>query len=161
SSLAATLAGSLERHGEGARFLEFALFRVDGAVIRIGVGAARPIRAPKLILGLFREKFAGLGDDLDVGFGFDMARLSVMATAPAHPVQADFTGNAAAEADLGGLIDRIGARLGPQSIATITARESYLPERSEMLGPYVPRDRRVPAEAPAGRSGRTLPLRLF
>src|SRR5690606_4859146 len=34
SSLAATLAGRLERHAEGARFLEFALFRVDGAVIR-------------------------------------------------------------------------------------------------------------------------------
>ena len=111
ASLAATLAGSLEARGEGARF-ELALFRVDGAVARIAVGTSRPVRAPKLVLGLFAEKFAGLAEELDAGFGFDMARLSVPVTAPDAPAQIDLSGDAAGEADLGQLVDRIGARLG-------------------------------------------------
>jgi protein ImuB len=161
ASLAATLAGSLERHAEGARRLEFVLFRVDGIITRLIVGASRPIRAPKLILDLFREKFASLGDDLDAGFGFDMARLSVTASAQVDPAQADLTGDAMAEADLGGLIDRIGARLGTASVARLAARESHLPERSEMLSPYVAAEERAPDGTAAERGDRALPLRLF
>jgi protein ImuB len=133
TSLAATLAERLERHGEGARRLAFTLFRVDGVVTEIAVGAGRPIRAPKLILALFREKFAALGDDLDAGFGFDMARLSVTASAPADAAQIDLTGEAAAEADVDGLLDRIGARLGTESVRTIALRESHIPERAAIL----------------------------
>ena len=135
SSLAAGLAASLEKQGLGARLLELALFRVDGVVNRIAVGAGRPVRTPRLVLDLFREKFAGLGDDLDAGFGFDMARLSVLAAAPAGPVQIDLAGDAHAEADLDGLIDRIGARLGPASVRRIVARDSHVPERAEMQMP--------------------------
>lgn len=132
SSLATTLAQSLETHGEGARQLEFSLFRVDGHVARVAVGAGRPVRAPKLILALFREKFAALGDnDIEAGFGFDMARLSVTASAPAAPVQIDLAGEAVAEADLDGLIDRIGARLGSASVGTIVPQESHIPERNQ------------------------------
>jgi protein ImuB len=133
TSLAATLGHSLEVHGQGARHLEFTLFRVDGIVMRIAVGAGRPIRAPKLILALFREKFSALGDDLDAGFGFDMARLSVTASAAADPAQIDLTGDATAEADVDGLIDRIGARLGTESVKVIVAHESHIPERAEIF----------------------------
>ena len=81
ASLAAALAESLEGRGEGARAYELALFRVDGVVRRIAVGASRPVRAPKLVLDLFREKFAGLAEEIDAGFGFDMVRLSVPVSA--------------------------------------------------------------------------------
>jgi protein ImuB len=130
ASLAASLAASLEAHGEGARRIELSLFRVDGAVARVGVGTSRPVRAPKLILDLFREKFAGLGDELDAGFGYDMIRLAVPVTAAADPLQVDLAGEAFAEADLGQLIDRIGARLGPDSIGRIVPRDSHIPERA-------------------------------
>jgi protein ImuB len=133
SSLAATLGQSLETHGEGARRLEFTLFRVDGVVTRIAVGASRPLRAPKLILALFREKFVALGDNLDAGFGFDTARLSVTASAAVDPAQIDLTGDATAEADVDGLIDRIGARLGPDSVGRIVPRETHIPERAEIF----------------------------
>jgi protein ImuB len=133
SSLAATLGQSLETHGEGARRLEFTLFRVDGVVTRIAVGASRPIRSPKFILALFREKFVAMGDDLDAGFGFDMARLSVTASAAVDPAQIDLTGDATAEADVDGLIDRIGARLGLDSVGRIVPRETHIPERAEIL----------------------------
>ena len=133
ASLAATLAGSLEARGEGARRFELALFRVDGAVARIAVGTSRPVRAPKLVLGLFAEKFAGLAEELDAGFGFDMARLSVPVTAPDAPAQIDLSGDAAGEADLGQLVDRIGARLGAERVKRIVPRDSHIPERAEAL----------------------------
>ena len=133
ASLAATLAGSLATRGEGARRFELALFRVDGAVTRLAVGTSRPVRAPKLVLGLFAEKFAGLAEELDAGFGFDMARLSVPVTAPDAPAQIDLSGDAAGEADLGQLVDRIGARLGPERVKRIVPRDSHIPERSEAL----------------------------
>lgn len=132
SSLASGLADVMEKQGLGARRLELALFRVDGVVSRIAVGAGRPVRTPERVLALFREKFAGLGEDIDAGFGFDMARLSVTAAAPDAPAQVDLAGDASAEADLDGLLDRIGARLGQASVRWIVARDSHVPERAEV-----------------------------
>ncbi len=43
---------------------------------------------------VFAEKFALLGDQLDVGFGFDMVRLSVLALDGPAPVQIDLAGEA-------------------------------------------------------------------
>jgi protein ImuB len=145
ASLAATLAQNLETHGIGARRLELALFRVDGVVQRIVVGAARPVRAPKLVASLFREKFAGLSEEIDAGFGFDMVRLSVLAAAPQDPLEVDLMGDALADADLDGLIDRISARLGPEHVTRIRAQDSHIPERAEV--------RSVAAEEAAARAG--------
>ncbi len=130
AALAASLAEALERHGQGARLLDYSLFRVDGVVARIRVGASRPVRSPKLILSLFREKFAALGDSLDAGFGFDTARLSVLEAAVTTGAQVDLAGDAAGEADLEQLVDRIGARLGAGSVRTIRRHGSHVPERA-------------------------------
>ena len=121
---------------------------------------------PPLVVALFREKFVGLGDDIDAGFGFDMARLSVLEAAPQNPLAVDLTGEAFAEADLDGLIDRIGARLGPDQVTRIKVRDSHIPERAEAHP--------VAAEQPAGKGELSLaipvpggdapvarPLRLF
>jgi protein ImuB len=131
-SLATALAANLEARGEGARGYELALFRVDGAVRRISVSASRPVRAPSLVLDLFREKFAGLVEEIDAGFGFDMIRLSVPVTAEAGPAQVDLAGDAMGEADLGRLIDRIGARLGPERVSRIAHGDSHIPERADI-----------------------------
>jgi len=164
SSLAATLARSLEARGEGARDLELALFRVDGIVARISVGTSRPIRAPKFILDLFRERFASLGDTLDADFGFDTIRLAIGATAPCDPAQIDLIGDADGDSDLNQLIDRIGARLGPDRIGWMTARESHIPERvvtfETSWGKGVPKEEGAfPSSSPSGPIDR--PLRLF
>ncbi len=160
SSLAATLARSLETHGLGARQLELALFRVDGAVRRIAVGAGRPLTDPRLVLALFREKFAGLGEAIDMGFGFDMARLSALAAAPVAPAQIDLAGNAAAAADLDGLIDRVGARLGADRVTRIRAEGSHIPERAEV---WTTEDggQRTDTEPPPSSDPISRPLRLF
>jgi len=144
-SLAAALAGKLEAHGEGARALELALFRVDGAVPRVAVSTSRPVRSPKLVGELFREKFAGLTEEIDAGFGFDMMRLSVLAAAAADAVQVDLAGISCAAADLDQLIDRIGARLGPESVGRIIARDTHIPEEAAVI-------RTVAEEGPAGEA---------
>ncbi len=162
SSLAAPLAASLEAHAEGARHLEFSLFRVDGLVTRIAVGAGRPVRAPKLILALFREKFVSLGDEIDAGFGFDMARLAVTVSAAADPTQIDLSGDAGAEADLDALIDRIGARLGEESVSAIVAHGSHIPERAETLTLRAGEGRSVKVSPDETEPALlTRPLRLF
>jgi protein ImuB len=130
ASLAEALAKQLEARGEGGRVFELALFRVDGAVSRTEVGTSRPLRSPKLVRELFREKFAGLAEEIDAGFGFDMVRLTILATAPADPSQIDLTGDSVGEADLDQLIDRIGARLGPERVGRILAEDSHVPERA-------------------------------
>ncbi len=163
-SLAATLAQNLEERGEGARVLELSLFRVDGHVARTAIGTSRPVRAPKLVLDLFREKFAGLGESFDAGFGFDMIRLAVNATASSDPAQIDLTGETFAEGHLDQLIDRIGARLGPDRVGRIVARESHIPERAESFvaaeDDGFTQGKKTPAVSdPSGPIDR--PLRLF
>src|SRR5262249_20286528 len=57
---------------------DLALLRPDGAVKRIAAGTSRPLRDPRAIRALFVERLAALGDEIDPGFGFDLARLSVL-----------------------------------------------------------------------------------
>src|SRR5207244_6838944 len=76
--LATRLETALAARGEGAKRLELALFRTDGAVKRIATGTLRPLRDPQAIRALFVERLTALGDEIDPGFGFDLARLSVL-----------------------------------------------------------------------------------
>ena len=161
ASLAATTCQTMETQGVGARLIELALFRVDGVVSRILVGTGRPLRAPKRIAALFREKFAQLGDDLDAGFGFDMVRLAVAEAAPLSAAQIDLDGDGEAESDLDGLIDRIGARLGSRAVGRLTPGDSHIPERAEAFAAYSapdqpgdlsPLEQKVPAIGSSGRA---------
>jgi protein ImuB len=161
ASLAEALSAKLEERGEGARALELALFRVDGAVGRTEVGTSRPVRAPHLVADLFREKFAGLGAEIDAGFGFDMVRLSVLATSEAGPAQVDLAGDAAGEADLGQLVDRIGARLGVARVNRIAMVESHMPERAARMEPLLDWPAAGPFAAAGSEEILDRPLRLF
>ena len=85
--LAQRLKSALERRGDGARRIELTLFRTDGAVRRIAAGTSRPMRDAAEIRALFTERLAALADAFDPGFGFDMARLSVLIAEPCAPEQ--------------------------------------------------------------------------
>jgi protein ImuB len=125
--LAARLAVMLEQRGEGARRVELRLFRTDGAVRCIDAGTSRPIRDPQAIRKLFVERLAAVGDELDPGFGFDLARLSVLAAEPFRPEQVAL-GHQENAAELDGLVDRLAARLGSRRIARLVAQDSHIPE---------------------------------
>lgn len=165
--LARSFAGELERRGEGARLIELTLFRLDGAVSRLVVGASRPLRDPTATKRLFRERLAALGDDLDAGFGFDMARLSVLEAGAFDARQErldDETGEAPREA-LTLLVDRIRARLGPEALLAPAFHDSALPERAARLTPFDDVPSPPPAAATddsvAPESATVRPLRLF
>src|SRR5690606_20781716 len=134
-SLAGALARKLEERGAGGRRFELSLYRVDGAVSRAEIGTGRPLKSPRLIGELFVDKFALLGDDLDVGYGFAMVGLAVLAVDAAAPAQIDLAGEADGEADLGRLIDRIGVRLGQDRVLRLLSEESHVPERSAVAVP--------------------------
>jgi protein ImuB len=135
--LAANLCGAMEQRGEGARIIDLALFRVDGAVTRTGVGTSRPLRDPDAIARLFHERLAALHDDLDAGCGFDIVRLSVSVCErfdPAEPSFAEASFDGAQEA-VAGLADRLAARLGIRSVLRAAPRDTHIPEQAERLLP--------------------------
>src|SRR5262249_14327314 len=125
--LAARLKIALGARGDGARRLELALFRTDGAVKHIAVGTSRPLRDPQAIRALFVERLAALADEIDPGFGFDLARLSVL---DAEPCPAEQLGLGAREdeAELDRLVDRLSARLGRRRVTRFVAQDSHIPE---------------------------------
>lgn len=126
--LAGRLAVMLEQRGEGARRLELRLFRSDGAVRCIEAGMSRPRRDPQAMRKLFAERLAGLKDELDPGFGFDLARLSVLTAEPLRPEQVGLGRQGDAAADLDELVDRLAARLGGRRVGRLVAQDSHVPE---------------------------------
>ncbi|WP_235897675.1 DNA polymerase Y family protein [Neoaquamicrobium microcysteis] len=164
--LAGTLKEDMERRGEGARFLQLSLFRVDGAVRRLGVGASRPLREPALVLKLFRERLSAIGE-LEADCGFELVRLSALETARIAPEQANLAGgNGADETDLAMFADRVRARLGEGALAIPRPVESHIPERAVALMPYgglatgaAPRP--VPRERPIRLLPQAEPIDVF
>lgn len=156
--LAGTLKVELERRGEGARTLRLTLFRVDGAVRRLDIGASRPLRDPALIRRLFREKLAAAGIDADCGF--ELVRLAALATAPLDGEQADLAGDdRGSDASLAMLADRVSARFGKETLTAFRPVASHLPERAVSFMPFA--EHAVTAGAGEALSGPERPIRLF
>lgn len=141
--LAEELCSMLTRHGEGATRLEYMLFRVDGAVRRISLQAGRPVRDPDRIMLLFREKLAGFHDALDIGHGFDLARLTAVTVARLDQASPRLDGRARGQA-LAQLIDTLAARLGEERVRIPVAGDAHLPEEAARL--------RRPYARPSARS---------
>jgi protein ImuB len=163
--LAATLRQELERRGEGARRLELALFRVDGAVSRIGVGTSRPLREPARIAGLFRERLAALEGAVEAGYGFDLVRLAVLSAACFEDAQSDLAGvSADTGEDLAFFADRVRARLGEHALMKPLLKESHIPEEACRAVPFLdalPRKVEAGERLPERFSPAERPIRLF
>jgi protein ImuB len=132
--LAARLKATLAARGDGARRLELALFRTDGVVKRIAAGTSRPVRDPQAIRALFVERLAALGDEIDPGFGFDLARLSVLNAEPC-PDEQHGLGTREDRAEFDRLVDRLSARLGRRRVSRLTACDSHIPELAVVAHP--------------------------
>jgi protein ImuB len=132
--LATRLRPTLERRGEGARRIELCLFRTDGAVRRIAVSASRPLRDPQDMRALLVERLAALADELDPGFGFDLARLSILQAEPLPEEQAGL-GQGGQDDDLARLTDQLSARLGVRRVNRLVARDSHIPELAVAVVP--------------------------
>ncbi|PDT13423.1 DNA repair protein [Rhizobium sp. M1] len=161
--VAVSLQPSLEARGAGGRVFELVLFRVDGRVFRISVGASQPLREPKFIAGLFSERLQAVYDDLDAGYGFEIVRLNVLQHDPFNEAQADFEGDRQGEISLSAFVDRVSARLGADCLQSFQLRESHVPERAVIAVPTMDKlSRRGKAEQSGPLPFREeRPLRLF
>ncbi len=132
SDLTQDLARMLEGLALGARRLDLALWKVDGEVLQRRLELAAASRDPGHIVRLFGARF----DDIDAGFGIELARLTASWCEPQLLSQRDF--EAAAEAhgtSLAALIDRLSVRLGPQAVRRPEPADSHWPERAQHWHP--------------------------
>ncbi len=166
--LADDLVVLLERQAKGARRIELALYRVDGDVRRIGVGASRPLNEARAIVRLFAERLASPQEEaIDAGFGVDLMRLSCLAAEPLAPSQAELerTHEAERARALADLIDRLSARLGQRAVTRRELVEAHLPEQAERAAPATLGEarRRGEGDEPVAPQGAppARPLRIF
>jgi protein ImuB len=130
--LCADLARVLEGKALGARRLELALWKVDGETLLRRLELAAASRDPAHIARLFAARL----DDIDAGFGIELARLSAPWCEPLALAQKDF--EAAAEAhgtSLAACIDRLSVRLGAEAVRRPMPRASHVPERAQCWAP--------------------------
>lgn len=136
SDLADDMVRVLEGQALGARRLELTLWKVDGEVIQRRLELAAATRAADHIMRLFAAKL----DDIDAGFGIELARLTASWCEPLALSQRDF--EAAAEAhgtSLAACIDRLSIRLGAGAVRRPEPVASHWPERAQRwLAPLEP-----------------------
>jgi protein ImuB len=136
--LADDLVVLLERQAKGARRIELALYRVDGAVRRILIGASRPLNEARAIVRLIAEKLMSPDEDaIDAGYGVDLMRLACLAAEPLAPSEAELERAHEAERALvlAGLLDRLSARLRARAVTRRELIEAHLPEQAETSAP--------------------------
>jgi protein ImuB len=135
--LAKDLCRQLERRGEGARRLDLLCQRVDQKSACLRVGTARANRDAAHLAKLFDERLPAI----DPGFGIEEIVLVAGKVEPLteRQTQARGMGDEADEADMGQLVDRLGARIGMRKVYRLAPVQSLVPERMA---------RKVPALAP-------------
>lgn len=163
TALGEELALLLERSGLGARHFEAGFFRADGQTRYIDVVTARPLRDADALGCLLSERLAGLADPLDIGFGFDVIRLSVRAVEALAPAQIGFDRRGGEDEAVLALVERLAARFGTARILGFTPGDSYLPEQAARLEPFLPQAAGSSAAWPEALAGEPplQPLRLF
>lgn len=150
--LLASLVRRLEAERQGVRRLELTGYRLDGTRTRLQIGTHRASRDAAHLGRLLTGRI----EEIDPGAGVETLILAATALESLPACQAPLSARGGvAEDDLAGLLDRLGARLGPGAIARPAACESHLPERSvRTAGPFETAPAAWPATAPR-------PLRLL
>lgn len=125
----------LEKRGLGARRLDLLFHRVDNTMQFIRVGMAQPVRDPKRLTRLLREKI----ESIDPGFGVEIMVLVAIETEQLRDRQAISSLIEPPEPDVSDLIDVLANRVGDNRLYRFTPVQSDVPERSVT---------RVPAMSP-------------
>ncbi len=132
------LCRQLERRGQGARRLDLLFQRVDRKGASLRVGTARASRDALHLAKLFDERLPSI----DPGFGIEEIVLVASKVEPLRETQVQARGlgdEGGGDADMGPLVDRLGARIGLRKVYRLAAVQSLVPERMA---------RKVPALAP-------------
>ena len=163
--LAADLVRVLEGQALGARRIELALWKVDGEVLVRKLELAEASRDAAHLVRLFAARL----DDIDAGFGIELARLCAPWCEPLALSQRDFEKATEAHGiSLAACIDRLGVRLGPTAVRRPEFYPSHWPERSQRWvslsdAPSTSVDglQHRPGVAPSREAGQIRPLKLL
>ncbi len=138
--LAGDIMTTLERRGAGGRAFEASFFRADGMARRIMVETAHGTREVLSLMRLLRLRIEVLTDPLDPGFGFDAIRLAVTRSEPLRAAQQTFAGERDAQDEaraVAGLVDRLVARFGRESVRRFVATDTHDPVLAGGTMPYL------------------------
>lgn len=130
------LCRELEQRGLGARRLDLLLHRIDSTMQFIRVGMARPVREPKHLARLLKDKI----ETIDPGFGIEIMALVAIETEKLRDKQIVSSLVEPPEPDVSDLLDVLTNRVGASNLYRFTPVQSDVPERSVL---------RIPALAPA------------
>ena len=167
--LADDLVVLLERQAKGARRIELSLYRVDGALRRIRIGASRPLNEARAIVRLIAERLAAVRTKTPSTPAMASTSCASPASRPSRlrPLKPNLSARIEAERalSLAELLDRLSARLGARAVTRRTLVDAHLPEQAEAAAPATRGEMRargeelglyLPAEAPAGRCASSL-----
>ncbi len=144
-ALAHDLARMLETRSEGGTRFCLDLYRVDGSVQQVRIGASRPCRAAGHLIALVSEKL----DALDAGFGIDAMALACLHAEPLDARQIVLhkigliSSNASSEladnreTETVALVDRLSNRLGASRVLRFVHADSHIPERAQRRIPML------------------------
>jgi protein ImuB len=121
-----TLCLELEKRGLGARRLDLLFHRVDSTMQFIRVGMAQPVRDPKRLTRLLRDKI----ETVDPGFGIEIMVLVAIEAEPLREKQAISSLVKPPEPDVSDLVDVLTNRVGGNRLYRFTPVQSDVPERS-------------------------------
>ena len=124
--LADQLCRKLERHGQGARWLRFTIFRADGSSSDVEIGTSRPAREAAHIIELFQPRL----EHMDAGLGLDAIVLEALKSDTLCHEQTGFS-SSAHDQGTALLIDRLANRLGGQAVFYLKDVASHIPERAQ------------------------------
>ncbi len=133
--LADALCLELERRGLGARRLDLLFHRVDSTMQFIRVGTAQPVRDPRRLVRLFRDRL----ETVDPGFGIEIMVLVAIHTEPLREKQTISSLVEEPEADVSDLVDVLANRVGEHRLCRFAPIQSDVPERSvARIAPLAP-----------------------
>lgn len=147
----ATLERELEQAERGARRLVLRLLRLDGGAETVVLAFGQPMRRASDLLRLFGLRL----DGLDAGFGFEMAVLDAVETAPLPARQSGLLRRDADDESVR-LIESLRQRLGPGRVLRLVPVDSHVPERAMREV-----DAALPAETAGWPATAPRPLALF
>jgi protein ImuB len=116
----------LEKRGLGARRLDLLFHRVDSTLQFIRVGMAQPVRDPKRLTRLLRDKI----EAVDPGFGIEIMVLVAIEAEPLRERQSISSLVEPLEPDVSNLVDVLANRVGGHRLYRFTPVQSDVPERS-------------------------------
>ena len=161
-ALAQSLCRLMEERGQGARLLEASFFRSDGALRRIVLETARPLREPAIIARLFRERLDALADPIDPGFGFDLIRLGALHAERLVPESIGLEAQSDDDKEVAFLIDRLAARFGSHRVLAFQPQDTHIPEAAGIAVPaqHAP-DSKLNWEARTSAEAPRRPIRML